>query len=148
MQRTPETIKSVIVADKQSNSFCIALSMLKNTFSKDVITKALIDSGALINCFDWGFVTKHKLPCYCLPKPICAKNIDGSYNEAGIIKFITTMFIRIKGIIHQVPFHILNCGNENVILGTPWLEKVNLIINWAEHSVDIPNHTDRTPNYN
>ena len=47
MQRTPETIKSVIVADKQSKSFHIALSVLKNTFDKDVITKALIDSGAL-----------------------------------------------------------------------------------------------------
>ena len=32
MQRTPETIKSVIVADKQSKSFRIALSVLKNTF--------------------------------------------------------------------------------------------------------------------
>ena len=45
MQRTPETVKSVIVADKQSKSFHIALSVLKNTFDKDVITKALIDSG-------------------------------------------------------------------------------------------------------
>ena len=46
MQRTPGTVKSVIVADKQSKSFRIALSVLKNTFDKDVITKALIDSGA------------------------------------------------------------------------------------------------------
>ena len=36
MQRTPENIKSVIVADKQSKSFHIALSVLKNTFDKDV----------------------------------------------------------------------------------------------------------------
>ena len=58
MQRTPETIKSVIVADKQSKLFHIALSVLKNTFDKDVITKALIDSGASINCLNWGFVKK------------------------------------------------------------------------------------------
>ena len=125
MQRTPETARSVIIADKQSKSFFITLSVLKNTFDKDVITKALIDSGASINCLDWGFVKNHKIPYYRLPQLICARNVDGSDNKSGVIKFISTIFIHIKGIIHRVLFHIINCGNENVILGTPWLEKVN-----------------------
>ena len=77
MQRTPENVKSVIVADKQSKSFCIALSVLKITFDKDVITKALIDSRASINCLNWGFIKKHKIPYHRLPQPICAKNVDG-----------------------------------------------------------------------
>ena len=132
MQRPPETIKRVIIADKQSKSFHIALSILKSTFDKDVITKALIDSGASINCLDWGFVKRNKIPYNHLPQPICAKNIDRSDNESGIIKFITTTFIHIKGIIHQILFHIINCGNEYVILSTPWLEKVNPEINWTE----------------
>ena len=131
MQRTPENIKSVIVADKQSKSFCIALSVLKNTFDKDVIIKALIDSRASINCLDWGFVKKHKIPYHRLPQPICARNVDGSDNKSGIIKFIATTVIRIKGIIHRVLFHIINCGNENVILGNPWLENINPLIDWA-----------------
>ena len=126
MQRPPETIKRVIIADKQSKSFHIALSVLKNTFNKDFITKALIDSGASINCLDWGFVKRNKIPYNRLPQPIRAKNIDGSDNESGIIKFITTTFIRIKGIIHRVLFHIINCGNENVILGTPGWRKSTL----------------------
>ena len=134
MQRTPETIKSVIVADKPSKSFHIALSVLKNTFDKDVITKALIDSGASINCLDWGFIKSNKIPYHRLPQLIHAKNIDGSDNKSGII--------------HRTLFHIINCGNENIILGTPWLEKINPIIDWAEGTVNIPNHTDRTPDYN
>ena len=100
MQRTPENVKSVIVADKQSKSFRIALSVLKNTFDKDVITKALIDSGASINCLDWNFVKKNKIPYHRLPQPIHARNIDGSDNKSGVIKFIATTFICIKGIIH------------------------------------------------
>ena len=132
MQRTPETIKSVIVVDKQSKSFHIALSVLKNTFNKDVITKALIDSGASINCLDWGFVKKHMIPYHQLPQPTCARNVDGLDNESGVIKFISTTFNHIKGIIHRVLFHIINCGNENVILGTPWLEKINPEINWTK----------------
>ena len=131
MQRTPETVKSVIVADKQSKSFRIALSVLKNTFDKDIITKALIDSGASINCLNWGFIKKNKIHYHRL-QPICAKNVDRSDNESGVIKFIAAAFICIKGIIHRVLFHIINCGNENVILGTPWLEKVNPQINWTK----------------
>ena len=100
MQRTPETIKSIIVADKQSKSFHITLSVLKNTFDKDIITKALIDSRASINCLDWGFVKRNKIPYHHLPQPIHTKNVDGPDNEFGIIKFITTTFIHIKGIIH------------------------------------------------
>ena len=132
MQRTPEAIKAVIVADKQLKSFRIALSVLKNTLNKDVTIKALINSGASINCLDWDFVKRNRIPYYCPPQPVCTKNVDGSDNESGIIKFITTTFIHIKGIIHQVLFHIINCGNENIILGTPWLEKVNPEINWTE----------------
>ena len=132
MQRTSETVKSVIVADKQLRSFHIALSVLKNTFDKDFITKALIDSGASINCLDWGFIKRNKIPYSCHPQLIRPKNVDGSDNESGVIKFITTTFICIKGIIHQALFHIINCGNENIILGTPWLEKVNPAIDWVE----------------
>ena len=75
---------------------------------------------------------RNKIPYHHLPQLIHAKNIDGSDNKLGIIKFITTTFIHIKGIIHKVLFHIINCGNENVILGTPWLEKVNPKIDWTK----------------
>ena len=57
------------------------------------------------------------------------------------------MFIWIKGIIHHVLFHIINCGNENVICGIPWLEKTNPLIDWAKHTVNIPDHMDQTPDY-
>ena len=56
MQRTPEFVKSVIMADKKSKSLHITLSVLKNTFGNDIITQAIIDCGASINCLDWGFV--------------------------------------------------------------------------------------------
>ena len=34
-----------------------------------------------------------------------------------------TLFIQIDGIIHHILFHIINCGNVNMILSVPWLEK-------------------------
>ena len=116
-------VKHVIVAEKVSKCFSIAITILKKTFGKDVTTKALTDSGSSINSLqvNHSFVRKHNLPHFCLPTPVQVKNIVGSYNQSGVIKFITTLFIRIQGIVHQVLFHIINCGNENVILGDFWL---------------------------
>ena len=101
-----------------------------------------------MNCINWGFVKRHNLPQHCLPKPIYARNVDGSYNEAGLIKFITTIFIRINGIIHRVLFHIINCGNKNIILGDPWLRKINPLVNWEKRTLEIPEHTDKTHDFN
>ena len=144
MELSPNTETSSPRMDpKKSRCLSITLTVLKNTCGKYIITEALIDSGCSINCLDWGFVRRHNLPHYCLPTPVNSKNVDGSYNEAGIIKFITTIFIRVKGIVHQVLFHIINCGNEKVILGDPWLEKTNPLINW-ENALSTSQTTQTT----
>ena len=100
MQRTPhfKQVKCVIVADKKSRCLSFTLTILKNTFGNDVTTKDLTDSGPSINCLNCGFVRRHN--CFHFPTPVKVKNVDGSYNQSGTIKFITTLFIRIQGIVH------------------------------------------------
>ena len=58
------------------------------------------------------------------------------------------MCIRINGIVHRVLFHIINCGNENIILGDPWLKKVNHLIDWEQQTLKIPESTDKTHDLN
>ena len=90
------------------------------------------------------FCQETQTPPTLPPKPVIAQNADGSDNEAGLIKFITTLFIRIQGIIHRVLFHIIDCGNKNIILGDPWLQKINPLIDWEKRTLEILDHTDRT----
>ena len=111
---------------------------------KAVDTRALIDSGASISCIDWEFVRKHKLPTQRLKIPIQARNTDNSINSKGVIWFSTTLFLNVKGIARRITFYILSLGNENIILGLPWLKEVNPTINWVERTLSIKEFLDQS----
>ena len=74
--------------------------------------------------------------------------MDGSPNEAGTIRHSVTLFIRMGGIIHKEEFYAIKCGKDNIILGLPWLNRVNPTINWINKYVDIHEATDQTEEYN
>ena len=52
------------------------------------------------------------------------------------------------GIIHKEEFYAIKCRKDNIILGLPWLNRVNLTINWVNKHVDIHEATDQTEEYN
>ena len=104
---------------------------------KAVDTRALIDSGASISCINWGFIRKHRLPTQHLKTPIQARNTDNSVNSKGLIRFTTTLFLDVGGITRQVTLYIMNLGNENVILGLPWLKELNPTIDWVKKTLSI-----------
>ena len=111
---------------------------------KAVNTHALIDSGASISCLDWGFVRKHSLPTTRLQKPIYARNADNTINSKGVICFTSTLFLNVEGIARKVTFHIISLGNENVILGLPWLKDVNPTIDWTRRTLSIEESLDQS----
>ena len=110
---------------------------------KAVETRALIDSGASISCIDWGFVRKQRIPTQCLKTPIQARNVDNSVNSKGVIQFTTTLFLDIGGITRQATLYVMNLGNENVILGLPWLKDVNPSINWTRKTIALKESLDQ-----
>ena len=38
----------------------------------------------------------------------------------------------------------MGCGNDNIILGLPWLKKINPRIDWVTETVTIPRKSDQT----
>ena len=52
------------------------------------------------------------------------------------------------GIVHKEEFYTIKCGKDNIILGLPWLNRVNPTINWVNKHVDIHEATDQTEEYN
>ena len=111
---------------------------------KAIDTRALIDSGASISCLDWGFVRKHSLPTTRLQKPIYARNADNSINSKGVIRFTSTLFLNIEGIARKVTFQVISLGNENEILGLPWLKDVNPTIDWNQRTLSIDESLDQS----
>ena len=110
---------------------------------KAVETRALIDSGASISCIDWGFVRKQRIPTQRLKTPIQAQNADNSINSKGVIRFTTTLFLDIGGITRRATLYVM-LGNENVILGLPWLKDVNPSIDWINKTISVKEILDQS----
>ena len=101
---------------------CIPLQIIESTHAMKVVdAHALVDSGADISCLDYHFARKHRLPLTRLPTPVLIRNADLSENKQGPIKHTCRLFLNIAGITHDVTFHVMACGKENMILGLPWL---------------------------
>ena len=96
MQDYPRKTKSVL----KKKSIIIPISILQDTFTKDITTRALIDCGSQIDCIDWEFIQRNKLPKLQLPIPIKVKNVNGTYNKKGTIKFVTHLFLHIGKVVH------------------------------------------------
>ena len=144
MQTLPSlSCANVFVKSSPTMQIPIQLVIPSHTM-KAVETRALIDSGASISCIDWGFVRKQRIPTQRLKTPIQARNADNSVNSKGVIRFTTTLFLDIRGITHRATLYVMNLGNENIILGLPWLKDVNPSIDWARKTIAIKESLDQS----
>jgi len=103
--------------------------------------KALVDSGAT-DCFmSEGFVRRMKLGKRPLQKPCKIWNIDNTANQAGPITHYTTLNIQTRGIQKIIQFLITNIGNEDVVLGYPWMAAFEPRFTWKSgviHERELP----------
>ena len=77
-----------------------------------------------------------------LKTPFLIQNTDQTSNI--ICQYETSVFVQIGTVTQKVCFFIMNGGKENTILGHPWLEAANPIINWRRGTVTIPPTYDHT----
>ena len=98
----------------------------------------MIDSGATALFLDHSFIAKHNISLTPLRQPIDLYNIDGSSNQAGRITHFARLKLTLDGFDEWTDFLATNLGGENVILGLPWLRKVNPHINWQQGYIRIP----------
>jgi Reverse transcriptase (RNA-dependent DNA polymerase)/gag-polyprotein putative aspartyl protease len=92
--------------------------------------KALIDSGAGGNFIHERTAYNLQLPRIKLWKPVKVRNVDGTNNTNGLIEERTILWTTIASRSHQVSFLIGGIGDQEVILGLPWLIRENPDINW------------------
>ena len=123
----------------------IPLQVIQPSHTMKVVdTHALIDSGADISCLDYQSAKKHHLPLTKLTTPVLIRNTDLSENKQGLIKHTCRLFLNIGGLTHDVTFHVISCGKENLILGLSWLRTVNPKIDWHMKTLSISESTDQS----
>ena len=105
----------------------------------------MIDSGATGIFINESTVNKHQLHRRLLKDPIRISNIDSSANSAGLLTHFVRMNITVGAHTSSIDMLVTNLGPKPLILGLPWLEKVNPLINWKSREMEIPSDPDQFP---
>ena len=113
---------------------------IRTNYSKADI-KALVDSGATNNFIRPGFAERMGLGTKPLDRPKKIWNVDNTENKAGCITHYTDLDVQTKGIHKQMRFLVTDIGNEDILLGYPWLATYNPEFSWQHATI----HEDALP---
>ena len=98
--------------------------------------KALVDSGATDNFIHPAFAKRLGLAMTPLDKPKRIYNIDNTNNKAGSITHSLELKVTTKGIDKVMRFLVTDIGNEDILLGYPWLATFELKFGWKDAIIE------------
>ena len=98
--------------------------------------KALVDSGATDNFIHPAFAKRLGLAMTPLDKPKRIYNIDNTSNKAGSITHSLELKVTTKGIDKVMRFLVTDIGNEDILLGYPWLATFELKFGWKNAIIE------------
>ncbi|KIL61381.1 hypothetical protein M378DRAFT_82671, partial [Amanita muscaria Koide BX008] len=116
---TPDNIRAALRELKQprrwirkigSNSLLLPLALDTLDDGRTFDIQGLLDSGATGCYLDEGFARAKGLNLEQLPRSIPIYNADGSFNEAGPIRFTTRLRLHIKDHSEVFTFAVTNLG--------------------------------------
>ena len=103
--------------------------------------QALIDCGAEGRFIDGSIVPWEARKR--LTTSIRVRNVDGSPNRDGRITHFVPIKYEIGGKTIEEEFHITHLGDQKIILGMPWLEHHNPLIDWRRKTIAVPANPSR-----
>ena len=98
--------------------------------------KALVDSGATDNFIHPAFAKRLGLSMTPLEKPKRIYNIDNTSNKSGSITHSLELKVTTKGTDRVMRFLITDIGNEDILLGYPWLATFEPKFGWKDAVIE------------
>ena len=96
----------------------------------------LVDSGATDNFIDPRLIQRLRLGTHNLERARKIWNIDGTNNKAGLITNYVDLSVQTGKKRAKMRFLITDLGNEDLILGYPWLANFEPKFSWSEGVID------------
>ena len=125
-------IQSIFAGQINKNSLSIPLKIrLEN---KTIETLSLLDSGAGGEFIDQNYAKTSELPLLNLERSIPAINVDGTLNKKGRIKQYVNLDLEIFRQTQIIQLLVTGLGKQKMLLGFPWLQKYNPVIDWQTDS--------------
>ncbi|ESK84043.1 reverse transcriptase-rnase h-integrase [Moniliophthora roreri MCA 2997] len=123
-------------AKMDRNSMHIPLQYKVGT--KTIETKVLLDSGAGGRFISTKLAQTLGRKWIQLPEKIKVFNVDGMANKTAWITHVVELEFQIAGKEFRENFIISGIGDEEMILGLPWLQYHNPMINWETGEIQFP----------
>ena len=98
--------------------------------------RILVDSGATHNFIDPQLVMRLGLGTRLLERPRKIWNIDRTNNQAGMLTRYVDLSVWTGKREECMRFLVTSLGNEDLILGYPWLTTFEPQFNWANGFID------------
>ena len=98
--------------------------------------KALVDSGATDNFIHPAFAKRLGLTMTPLEKPKWIYNIDNTSNKSGSITHSLELKVTTKGVDKVMQFLVTHIGNEDILLGYPWLATFEPKFGWKDAIIE------------
>ena len=127
-----DTIRNI-----RSPSITLRVTLVGQKMGREISAHTLLDSGAEGIIFDSLFAKCNELTLCTLAKPILVKNVDGTLNQQGAVRYTMIQTIRIKSPDNEYheersELYVTALGNYDVIFGTDWLQAHNPEVDWAK----------------
>lgn len=100
-------------------------------------TTALIDSGAAGNFIDLSFAKTYHISLIPCTSRMAVAALDGRPLGSGEIQYISQEVTLQTSTLHSESIQLLTIESPRhpIILGLPWLEKLNPVISWSEKQI-------------
>ena len=98
--------------------------------------RILVDSGGTDNFIDPQLITRLRLGTRQLEQPRKIWNIDGTNNQVGMLTQYVDLSVQTGKWEETMRFLITSLGNEDLILGYPWLTTSEPQFNWTNRVID------------
>ena len=83
------------ISNPRAKAIELQVSLLPFEGAQTVDVRALVDSGATGNFVDRDLVKRRGWTMECLKTPLRAYDVDGSHNEAGVLRHKVSLLLRI-----------------------------------------------------
>lgn len=100
-----------------------------------VETLAMANTGAGGKFIDQNYAKAKNFTLKKLIKPLKVFNVDGTPNKKGTITHYTSLYLKILDRTTLTHFLLTGLGKQKIILGFPWFEEQNPLIDWRQKTI-------------
>jgi hypothetical protein len=129
--------RKYIISSDGSTSLNINVEVETTDTNIKRCTKALVDCGANGLFIDSEYVLANSITTRPLARPIPVFNVDGSPNEAGMIREVADVVLRYKDHSERTQLAVTKLGKQTMILGFTWLREHNPEVDWQTKEIKM-----------